>query len=491
MGLWQKFKKWWYKYTYLNDAIQKGDLEGFKKLINRYKLTKRLTATRRGLYFCQKALEAKKTDITRYIMSLANTNKKLNIDDLKEILTHATYNNNLEIAKDVFAQTEVAFDEAFFYFLIYESIKHKSSDVTLLMIDKSIAFLKSKHIKYIFRKAAYYNLLDVVEDLLKREAINLEKHRYFIIWLIGEAVKRGNSNMAILLLKSKVEVSAQNQKDILSYAVVHNDLMVAENILNRQNEILFKNESWILSCLVEQAMIKHHSQMAFLIVSSGAAISPSPNARSLICLAFNRDFFDVMAKIIEQDLLIDDNSVWINYIMPNREKIREAIENDHTLIPEQKLEVLSKIRKNLIELNVVEDSLFAESILKQALKIDNSTKRLQTLIGLEEIKFSEKKLELYQDELIKTALEGSDNVDKWHKLFILVQSSILDDIDRVKNLLYELTKNQKWKRKELLGFWQKLSEIDFESDEQMQNITSFIQGVLNASEKGAIKNSAS
>lgn len=487
MGLWQKFKDWWYKYTYFNRAIQNGDLEGFKKLIDRYKLGKRLTASGRGLYFCQKALEAKKTDIARYVMNLISTNKKLKVDDLNEILTHATYHNNLEIAKDVFAQGPLPLDIDFLKWLIYEAIKHKSSDVALLLLDKSIKILKAKHIKYLFRQAAYYNDLEVIEDLLKRGAIDLEQNKHFITWLICQAIKKGNSTMAMLLLKSEVEIPALNQKDILSYAVMQNDLMAAENILNRQNKILFESENWILGGLVEHAIIKHQPQMALLILASGAAINPSPNNRSLIGLAYDQNRFDVMAKIIDQGVLIKDKSVWSGYIAPDREKIREAIENDNTLNPEKKLEALFKIRKGLIEWHVAENNLFAEPILRQALKIADSLKRLQTLIELKDIKFTAKQRSLYQEELIKAAQESDNNADKWHQLFELNRSTILDNTSEVKKLLYQMTMKHRWTKKELSGFLQKLSEIYIEGDEQMENIEIFIEERLSVSQKKAKK----
>lgn len=487
MGLWQKFKDWWYKYTYFNNAIQNGDLEGFKKLIDHYKLGQGLTASRRGLYFCQKALEAKKTDIARYVMNLAGTNKKLKVDDLNEILTHATYHNNLEIAKDVFTQGPFPSDIDFFKWLIYEAIKHKSSDVALLLLDKSIKILKAKHIKYLVRKAAYYNDLEVIEDLLKRGAIDLEQNKHFITWLICQAIKKGNSTMAMLLLKSEVEIPAQNQKDILSYAVMKNDLMAAENILNRQNKILFETENWVLGGLVEYAIINHHPQMALLILVSGAAINPSPNNRSLIGLAYDQKRFDVMAKIIDKDVLIHDKSVWNSYVAPDREKVREAIENDNTLNPKQKVEALFKIRKGLMEWHIAENKLFAEPILRQALKIADSLKRLQTLIELKEIKFNAKQRELYQDGLIKAVHGGDDKADKWHQLFELSRSAILDNSDEVQKLLHVLTIKHKWTKKELSGFLQKLSEIHIEGDEQMENIESFIEEAISVPKKGAKK----
>jgi len=478
MELWQEFKDWWYKYTYFNNAIQKGDLEEFKRLIDHYELGNYLTASRRGIYFCQKALESKQTHIVRYVMGLANANKAFSIDDLQEILIHAVYHNNLDIAREVFNHAIFLPDQSFFKWIIYEAIKHKSSDVALLSIDKSIKVLKAKQIKYLFRKSAYYNLLEVIKDLLKREALDLEGHKYFVIWLICEAVKKGNSNMATLLLNSAVEISAQGQRDILSYAVMQNDLIVAENILNRQNEILFRDESWILGGLVEYAIIKHHPEMALLILSAGACINPSPNRRSLMGLAYDQNLFNVMAKIVDKNVLIHDKSVWRNYIGPDREKIREAIENDHTLNPQQKLESLFKIRIGLMEWHIAEDNLFAEPILKQALRIVDCDKRLQILMELRRMKFTPEQQELYKNGLIQAAYEGGDNADKWHKLFALIQSSILFDSNEVKNSLYGLTRNRQWKKRELLGFLQKLSDVDIDDDKQMQNIMFYIENTL-------------
>ncbi|AVP87214.1 hypothetical protein phytr_2570 [Candidatus Phycorickettsia trachydisci] len=488
MELWQEFKDWWYKYTYFNNAIKKGDLEEFKKLIDHYKLSDYLTANRRGIYFCQKALEAKQTHIVHYVMDLSNTNKELSIDDLDQILTHAAYYNNLDIAQRVCNYPNFLADEAFFKWIIYEAIKHKSSDVALLLIDKSIKILKAKRIKYLFRKAAYYNNLEIIEDLLKREALDLERQKYFVIWLICEAIKKGNSNMATLLLNSAVEISPQSQRDILSYAVMQNDLMVAENILNRRNEILFRDERWILGSLVEYAIIKHHPEMALLMLSSGALINPSPNSRSLMGLAYNQSLFNVMAKVIDKDVLIHDKSVWKNYIGPNREKIREAIENDYTLNPQQKLESLFKIRKGLMEWHVVESNLFVGPILRQALKIVDCDKRLQTLIELKRMEFTSEQRGLYENGLIQAAHEGNNSADKWHKLFSLIQNSILSDATGIKRSLYELTKNHKWKKRELLRFLDKLSDIDIDDDAQMQSIESFIQSALNPLERIATSN---